>query len=64
MVDILHDDKVDVQNGGQAMNAFANMSKLEDSEKEKLRYALLEYCKLDTLAMVRVFNKLREVIND
>ncbi len=49
-----------VQNGGEAMNAFANMSKLDDTEKEKMKNALLEYCKLDTLAMVRVLEKLRE----
>jgi len=50
-----------VQNGGEAMNAFANMSKLEDDEKERMRNSLLEYCKLDTLAMVRVLERLREV---
>ncbi len=50
-----------VQNGSEAMSAFANMSKLEDTEKEKMRNALLEYCKLDTLAMVMVLRKLREV---
>ncbi len=50
-----------VQNGGEAMNAFANLSKLDDTEKEKMRNALLEYCKLDTLAMVRVLEKLRGV---
>ena len=53
-----------VQNGGQAMNAFANMSKLDDKEKQKMRDALLAYCKLDTLAMVRVLGKLKEVIHD
>ncbi|PLY09983.1 MAG: DUF2779 domain-containing protein [Arcobacter sp.] len=47
-----------VQNGSQAMNAFASMSKLEEGEKMKLRTALLEYCKLDTLAMVKVLEKL------
>ena len=50
-----------VQNGDEAMSAFANMSKLEEGEKEKLRNALLEYCKLDTFAMVRVLERLREV---
>ena len=40
-----------VQNGSEAMNAFANLSKLNDTEKEKIRNSLLEYCKLDTLAM-------------
>ena len=49
-----------VQNGSEAMNAFANLSKLNDTEKEKMRNSLLEYCKLDTLAMVRVLERLRE----
>ena len=50
-----------VQNGSQAMNAFANMSKLEDEEKKKIRNALLSYCKLDTLAMVKILDKLKKV---
>ncbi len=53
-----------VQNGMEAMSAFASMSKLEEDEKERLRASLLAYCKLDTLAMVRVLNKLREVSDD
>jgi len=53
-----------VQNGAEAMNAFANMSKLEEGEKEKVRRGLLAYCELDTLAMVRVLEKLREVMHD
>lgn len=48
-----------VQNGSQAMNAFANLSKLREEEKEKMRTSLLEYCKLDTLAMVKILNKLK-----
>ena len=51
-----------VQNGGEAMNAFANMSKLGVDEKKKMRNSLLEYCKLDTLAMVRVLGRLKEVV--
>lgn len=50
-----------VHNSGEAMQAFANLSKLDNIEKEKMRNALLEYCKLDTLAMVKVLKKLREV---
>lgn len=49
-----------VQNGSQAMNAFANMSKLDEVNKEKMKTSLLEYCKLDTLAMVKILNKLKE----
>lgn len=52
-----------VQNGSQAMNAYANMSKLQSAEKEKMRNSLLQYCKLDTLAMVRVLGKLKKVVN-
>jgi len=53
-----------VQNGSEAMSAFAHMSKLDSVEKEKMRESLLEYCKLDTLAMVRILNKLKEVSDD
>jgi hypothetical protein len=50
-----------VQNGSQAMNAFANLSKLSDEEKQKMRTSLLEYCKLDTLAMVKILEVLRNI---
>lgn len=50
-----------VQNGGEAMNAYAKLATMEE-EQVRMRRALLEYCKLDTLAMVRVHQKLREVI--
>jgi hypothetical protein len=50
-----------VQNGSQAMNAFANLSKLDEEEKQKMRTSLLEYCKLDTLAMVKILEKIRGI---
>lgn len=50
-----------VQNGSQAMNAFANLGKLNNEEKEKMRTSLIEYCKLDTLAMVEILRKLKGV---
>lgn len=50
-----------VQNGGEAMNAYAGLAMMEAEDQERIRHALLEYCKLDTLAMVRVLNKLREI---
>lgn len=46
--------------GVPAMNAFANMSRMEEGEKSKMRTALIEYCKLDTLAMVKILKKLKE----
>ncbi|RXK14554.1 phosphomethylpyrimidine kinase [Halarcobacter mediterraneus] len=50
-----------VQNGSQAMNAFTNLSKLDEVSKEKMRTSLLEYCKLDTLAMVKILEVLRNI---
>ena len=51
-----------IQNGSDAMNAFPKLSSMSPEEKEETRVALLEYCKLDTLAMVEVLKKLKEVI--
>ena len=48
-----------VQNGSQAMNAFANLGKLDEVSKNKMRISLIEYCKLDTLAMVKILEKLK-----
>ena len=52
-----------IHNGGEAMEAFANLSKIDDIElKQRYRDSLLEYCKLDTLAMVKILNKLKECV--
>lgn len=51
-----------IQNGSDAMNAFPKLSRMSAGEKEATRMALLEYCKLDTLAMVEVLKKLKKVI--
>jgi hypothetical protein len=52
-----------IQNGGDAMDTFANLYLLKDnSKREEIRKDLLAYCHLDTLAMVRIFEKLREII--
>ena len=50
-----------VHNGSEAMSSFANMGNLSKEEQEKLRTSLLEYCKLDTYAMVMIWKKLIEV---
>lgn len=48
-----------VQNGDDAMNAYARLGELPENEREPLRRALLAYCKLDTLAMVKILEKLK-----
>ena len=54
-------DKLDlIKNGGDAMRAFANLSTISDQEEiNKIRKSLIEYCKLDTFAMVKIHDKLR-----
>lgn len=51
-----------IGDGGAAVAAFANLASGEvtDEEIRAVRGALLEYCKLDTLAMVRVLRALLE----
>jgi hypothetical protein len=52
--------KLDIQDGGMAMDTFGNLHLLKDEgQREKIREHLLAYCKLDTLAMVRILEKLR-----
>lgn len=50
-----------VHNGGEAMEVFPALKSMDIANREAYRNALLEYCKLDTLAMVKVLGKLREV---
>lgn len=50
-----------VHNGSEAMTAFAAMEKMPPEEQEKTRRNLLKYCELDTLAMVKIWEKLVEV---
>lgn len=50
-----------VHNGSEAMNAFASLPSLTKEEQNTLRSNLLKYCELDTLAMVKIYEKLLEV---
>jgi len=50
-----------VQNGGDAMNTFPKLMAMDESMRSEYRKALLEYCKLDTLSMVEILRKLREI---
>ncbi|MBR7044741.1 MAG: hypothetical protein IKI23_03650 [Lachnospiraceae bacterium] len=53
--------KEDVHNGTEATSAFLSMRKQTGEELAKTRKNLLRYCRLDTLAMVRVWEKLKEM---
>lgn len=51
-----------VHNGSEASQAYLKMNECAENEKSKIRNDLLKYCELDTLAMVRILNKLKEVV--
>ena len=51
-----------IHNGGEASQAFLSLKDKSPEEQEKIRKSLLEYCKLDTLAMVKIWEKFRQVI--
>ena len=48
------------RNGGDAMTIFPRIKDMEPEEAAASREALLRYCELDTLAMVKVWEKLKE----
>ena len=49
-----------IHNGGEASSAFADLQNHEPDEIAAIRENLLRYCCLDTLAMVKVLDKLRK----
>ena len=51
------------QNGGDAMTIFPRIKDMEPEEAAASRKALLDYCKLDTWAMVKVWEELKEQTN-
>jgi hypothetical protein len=55
-------DGLEVMDGGMAMQAYFTMCGAKDpSEVQRIRASLLEYCKLDTLGMVRILEKLKSL---
>jgi CRISPR/Cas system-associated exonuclease Cas4 (RecB family) len=57
-------DELEIADGDSAMAAFAYLAlgKYEDREVETIKRSLLDYCKQDTLAMVKLHERLAEYI--
>ena len=51
-----------VHNGSEAMSIYPKMLEADPEEKQKIRDGLLQYCCLDTLAMVKVLRKLMAAV--
>jgi len=55
---------IDIQSGTEAMESWRKTifdEDLEEPERTQIQKALLEYCELDTLAMVKIFKHLLDV---
>lgn len=52
-----------VHNGTEASDAFLSLKGKTKEEQEIIRNGLLVYCKLDTLAMVKIWEKLKEIVD-
>ena len=50
-----------VHNGAEASAAFENLASMSPEQEERTRNYLLKYCELDTLAMVKIWQKLVEL---
>ena len=56
-----YDNLSGVNNGNEAMLIFQKMKDMSPAEKELTKQELLQYCKLDTLAMVKIFEYLNNI---
>jgi len=53
-----------VQNGQQAKEMFLKLREMSDEERLEQRSYMLQYCALDTFAMVKVWEALLQVVDD
>ena len=55
----------DISNGGAALTAYGKLqyTDMDNKERLKIKDALLRYCELDTLAMVMIFEHLKELVD-
>ena len=51
-----------IQNGSDAMNTYASLESKTKEEQKYIRERLLRYCELDTYAMVKIHDRLKEVV--
>ena len=51
-----------IHNGGEAMYVFPKLKDMPEDEAAQIRKNLLAYCKLDTYAMVKIWEKLCEAV--
>ena len=53
---------LEINNGSLASSSYVLIKSLNDLDKvKKIKYDLLEYCKMDTLAMVKILDVLKKI---
>jgi hypothetical protein len=55
-------EDLDIQEGMTASYVYSQLPYQDEASQQIQRQQLLEYCKLDTLAMVRIFEKMNQLI--
>ncbi len=64
LVPELNYSDLDISDGGLAMSAYEQLLHERDNDKiTQIRNALLKYCEMDTLSLVRILQKLDELAN-
>lgn len=53
-----------VHNGGEASEAFLSLRDMSKEEQKEIRHGLLVYCELDTYAMVKLWEKFKEIVGE
>lgn len=56
--------QLSIQDGAAALSMWMKSVRESTDEKEKIRRDLLDYCKLDTYAMVRIYQEIQSILND
>ena len=51
-----------IHNGTEAMSSFQDLINKTKEEQQYIRERLLRYCELDTYAMVKIYEKLKEIV--
>ncbi|MBN2559296.1 MAG: DUF2779 domain-containing protein [Clostridia bacterium] len=57
--ELSYDNLSGVSNGREASAAYLSLPHMAPEDRKRIRMELMEYCRLDTLAMVRIWEELR-----
>jgi hypothetical protein len=56
--------RLEVQDGRMAMSVYAGLAQIDDAaERDQIRESLLAYCRLDTFAMVKIWQRLATLVD-